>query len=126
MWARTVEVMLGCWLILSPFIFRHEQGDSYLWSNDILCGVAIIFLALLSYWRKTEQAHFAQLLIAAWLFGQAFLQPSPPPPPPAYQNHIVLAFLLLMFAIIPNRASIPPKGWREYYRRAAQTSGGCL
>lgn len=30
MWARVVEVMLGCWLAVSPFVFRHSADERWL------------------------------------------------------------------------------------------------
>jgi hypothetical protein len=114
MWARVVEVMLGCWLAISPFIFNHPMEKSAWWINDLSSGFAVVALALLSFWDPMRHAHLAHVLVALWLIGFGYLA-APYPTPPALQNDLMLGLLLLMFAIIPNDASLPPKPWKEFY-----------
>lgn len=116
MWARVVEVMLGCWLAISPFIFRHSEEDRVLWFSDLFAAMVVIILALVSFWPPMRFAHVANLVIALWLIGFGFWA-SPYPSPPALQNDIVVGLLLLMFAIIPNQATRPPRSWRVFYAR---------
>jgi len=106
MWARAIEVMLGCWLAMSPFVFRHGSEERMLWINDLTCGLAIVTLALLSFWSPLRYMHLAILAPAFWLVFFGFIAGHPAPP--ASQNHILLGLLLLMFAIIPNEANSPP------------------
>lgn len=110
MWARVVEVMLGLWLAISPFIFRHAAENRALWINDLACGFVLVTLALVSFWHPLRHAHLAIALVALWLIAFGFLVPYPAPP--ASQNHILLGLVLLMFAIIPNDADLPPHSWR--------------
>lgn len=110
MWARDVEFMLACWLVASPFVFGHGADDTFLWAHDLAVAAVVASLALLSYWRPTRYAHLGIVLVALWLIGYGrFAQGSPPPP--ALQNHMVIGMLLLMFAIVPNRAGEPPEAW---------------
>ncbi|QEG36906.1 SPW repeat protein [Bythopirellula goksoyri] len=111
MWARVVECMLGCWLLMSPFIFGHASDTFVLWSNDLLIGGLVIVLALASYWSPTAWAHWMLIFVGIWLIGFGRLG-STPPLPGAQQNQIILGLLLTMFAIIPNHASHPPRGWQ--------------
>jgi hypothetical protein len=114
MWARVVEVMLGLWLVISPFVFGHaEQGA--LWINDLICGSAIVTLALLSFWHPLRYAHLAIVAIGLWLVFFGFVTPSPALP--ASQNHILLGLLSAMFGIIPNDANLPPESWRREVNR---------
>jgi SPW repeat len=113
MWARVVEVMLGCWLAVSPFIFRHNPEDRVLWVNDLLSATAVIVLALISFWPPLRLAHVANLAIALWLIVFGFWV-STYPTPPALQNNVAVGLLLLMFAIIPNEANKPPRPWRDF------------
>ena len=117
MWARVIEMMLGCWLAMSPFIFRHAGDDRVLWFNDLFSALAIMVLALVSFWPPLRFAHVANLVIALWLIAFGFWA-SPYPAPPALQNDIVVGLLLLMFAIIPNEATRPPRPWRDFFARA--------
>ncbi len=112
MWARVIEVMLGCWLAMSPFIFRHAADERVLWFNDLLSALAVVVLALVSFSPQLRCAHLAILVVALWLIGFGFW-PSAYPAPPALQNDIVVGLLLLMFAIIPNEANLPPRPWRR-------------
>jgi hypothetical protein len=114
MWARTVEVMLGFWLAASPFIFDHSDDNVLLWWNDFLCAFLIIAFSLLSFWHRTSRMHLANIAIALWLMGFGYLGFSYPVPP-AGQNTIMLGLILLMLAIIPSKATFPPKKWREYH-----------
>ncbi|MCW5979157.1 MAG: hypothetical protein KIT09_13860 [Bryobacteraceae bacterium] len=109
MWPRTVEVMLGFWLVASPFIFRHEV-PAYWW-NDLMAGFVVIVSSLSSHSHKLRGARLVTAAAGAWVLAFGFV--SPRPPPAALQNDIVVGLLLLMFAIIPNNASLPPEGWRN-------------
>jgi len=111
MWPRVVELMLGLWLVISPFVFRHAADARALWTNDLTCGFAIVILALLSFWKPLRYAHLAISAVALWLMTVGYLAGHPTPP--ASQNHILLALVLLMFAIIPNDANLPPEPWRK-------------
>ena len=111
MWARVVEFMLGCWLAISPFIFRHE--DEWLWITDFAAALTIGTLALVSYWPPLRHAHlllaaFALLLASYGRFANGLdgSQLSG-----GYQNYIVIGLLLVMFAIVPNHATRPPQRW---------------
>ena len=113
MWARIVEVMLGCWLAVSPFIFRHSPEDRALWFSDLLSATVVIVLALVSFWPPLRFAHIAILAVALWLIAFGFWA-FPYPTPPALQNNVVIGLLLLMFAIVPNEANRPPRPWRDF------------
>jgi hypothetical protein len=118
MWSRVVEIMLGHWLLMSPFIFGHEPAATWLWAIDLGCGAAVIAFGLLSYWEPTRGSHFGTLAVAVALIAAAFLQqPVPVPPstpiPPEIQNQLILGLLLMMFALVPNEASQPGRAWRE-------------
>ena len=119
MWPRVVEVMLGCWLALSPFIFRHAAGQRGLWFNDMFCGAAVMAIALLSCWPPCRRAHLAIMGVSLWLVGFGYFG-APHPAPPALQNDILVGMLLLMFAIIPSEANLPPHSWRAYFAGQAK------
>jgi hypothetical protein len=116
MWARVAEVLLACWLGLSPWIFRYPADDRFLWVTSFASAVCILFFSLLSYSPQRENAHLLNLVVAAGLIGTGFLGYRSPPPP-AVQNFVTVGLLLLMFAIVPSRASQPPRSWQEFHAR---------
>lgn len=113
MWAQTIQVMFGCWLAMSPFIFGHRSDQAALWINDFASATAVIVLSLLSFWTPTRRAYLGNLAVGAWLVGYGWAA-SGVPAPPALQNHIVIGLLLLIFGIIPPDCNEPPRSWRDY------------
>jgi len=114
MWARVVEIMLGCWLAASPFIFRHSAENTSWWYNDLFSALAVIVLASSSFLTPLRYAHLGIGLVGLWLIGFGYFSATYPAPP-ALQNNLLVGLLLLMFAIIPNEALLPPRSWREFY-----------
>jgi O-antigen ligase len=111
MWPRVVEVMLGLWLAASPFIFRHPPDQKALWVRDLACALVVVCLALPSFWRRTRRAHLGILAVGAYLALSAFLSDANPPPA-ALQNDLIVGIVLLMLAILPSEATLPPPAWR--------------
>jgi hypothetical protein len=118
-----VEVMLGCWLAISPFVFRHPASEWKPWANDLACACAVVAFALLSYWPPLKHAHLATGVVALWLIGYGYFA-APHPLPPAMQNELLTGLLLALFAIIPNEANQPPQMWREFYASAEHSQAG--
>jgi hypothetical protein len=120
MWGRVLEVMLGLWLGLSPFIFGHYPAHQPLWVSDLACGTAMVLLALLSFWHPTRYAHLLNLVVAGWLVGFGYLYGGYPATP-GFQNNIFVGLILVLVAIIPNEADQPPRSWRRYYQQQAES-----
>jgi hypothetical protein len=123
MWPRVVEIMLGLWLLISPWIFGHYPEDRELWLNDLLCAGVVVIVACLSFWRPTRYAHLFLLIVGAWLaafawFGGGY------PAAPGYQNEFFVGLTLLFFAFIPTRAAEPPEDWRRFLGRSAASRSG--
>jgi hypothetical protein len=112
MWPRVVELMLGLWLVLSPFIFRGTESVEAFAAIDMTAGACVVILSLLSFWRRAEWAHLGTALLALALGTYAYFGWERPGPPAA-QNEISVALILLLLAIVPNEASRPPKPWRR-------------
>ncbi len=113
MWGRWCEILCGVWLIASPWVFQPESQIDATLVNDVTSGVFIIVLALLSWVPRLRHAHLGNIAVALWLMGFAYFA-SPYPSPLALQNEIFTGLLLLMFALIPNRADIPPLTWTDF------------
>ena len=112
MWARVCELMLGVWLMLSPFIFRGTDELEQLFWIHLGAGAAVVIFSLLSFWRPAGWAHFLTAALAVGLGTFAYFA-FDRPGPPAAQNAIAVALLLMMFAIVPNEATLPPESWRD-------------
>jgi hypothetical protein len=111
MWARWLEILLGGWLVASPWIFGQSEGSDFRLIS-ILPGCAVILLAAASFVRRTRWAHLVTGAIAIWLGATAYFG-FERTGPPAAQNQITLALLLLTMFVIPNQASLPPEPWRR-------------
>lgn len=116
MWARVVEIMLGCWLAMSPFIFGHPDDRPAWWWNDFACALLLVIIPLLSYLEPYRRAHLLLIAVGCWLIGFGMVL-GDYPVPPALQNDIVVGILLLMFAIVPTEAGEPPPAWRAWNAR---------
>ena len=113
MWSRIIEILLGAWLITSPFVLNFPPSELGWWISDVGAGALIIGFALLSFWRPTRFAHLLSILVGCWLIGFAYIQGFGTNPPVS-QNDLVVGLLLLMFAVIPNQASHPPDSWEQH------------
>ncbi len=113
MWARIVECMLGIWMLISPFIFRHPTSATAMWACDWIAGACLIVFSLASYWAPTRWGHWWLLLVgtAMLAFGRASASP---PLHPGLQNDIFVGICVILIALVPNCASQPPQQWREY------------
>jgi hypothetical protein len=110
MWARHLELALGCWLSLSPFLFRDGAPRGWL---DFAAGSAVASSALLSHWRPMRRAHLLTLLVALLLLIEGWLG-TRDGASPAHENRIVVGLLLATFAIVPSHASAPPESWQRH------------
>lgn len=111
MWGRWCEIALGAWLAVSSFWF--DTGDDVTRTiNPWLCSILIIGSASLSFFQSFWWGHWLNLIVALWLILFAFVA-EPYPTPPDLLNALYVGGLLLMFAIVPNEASMPPPTWRE-------------
>ena len=116
MWPRVTEILIAVWLASSPWILAAPaESEFFLRVNALISAALIAFFALLSFRAASEKAHLLTIAVALWIIGVAFAAPNPPPPA-MYQNFVVVGLLLLMIAVLPSRASEPPKAWRDFYR----------
>jgi hypothetical protein len=108
MWPRVAEVALGCWLLLTPFVFRETQAVGSYSVNAVVSGSVVILASLLSFWDRTRFAHIVTLFVSLWLAAHGYFW-AERPGPPAAQNELVVGLLLLLFAVLPNEINAPPR-----------------
>lgn len=111
MWPRVVEVTLGAWLLITPFVFRDSPAIHTYATNAMISGSVVIVASLLCFWRRADRSYFVTLLVALWLIGHGYFSAERPGPAPA-QNEIMVGLLLLLFAILPTETNQPPGPWR--------------
>ena len=111
MWPRVIEAMLGCWLLVSPFVFRGTDAVDDYTTSALVSGGLIIAMSLLSFWEPGRLARFGTLGVSLWLTAHGYFG-AERPGPPAAQNEIMIGLTLLLLAVIPNEASQPPRPWR--------------
>lgn len=112
MWPRVAEVALGCWLVITPFVFRGTTAVEDYALNAAMTGSVVIVASLLSFWSRLRMAHLVTLAAALWLAAHGYFL-AERPGPPAAQNELTTGLLLLLFAILPNEINDEPRGWRE-------------
>ncbi len=114
-WPRVIEILIGCWLLMSPFIFGSFPGHSELWLSDMICGALIIVISSASISRRVRRLYLVNIAIGLWLVLYAYLQSPPPAHAPAWiQNELIVGLILTMVAIIPGDTSRPPREWQEF------------
>lgn len=115
MWPRTVELMLGVWLCVSPFVFRGTERVEQFLVVDLTAGSIVIVLSILSFWSRAGWAHFVTAGVAFALAASAYLGWERPGPPAA-ENEIIVGLTLLLLGILPNHCTQPPAAWRNDVR----------
>lgn len=114
-WPRILEIVLGCWLLMSPFVFGHHPEEPSVWINEMVCGALVIVVSSMSISRRFFRLYLVNIPIALWLIGHAYFQiPPPAHAPPWLQNDLITGMLLGMMAIIPSDTSRPPREWQEF------------
>lgn len=120
MWARICEWILAVWLMAGGWLFEGATEAAPSWPHDMAVGMGIILVSALSLRRGLNRLHLLVIPAALWLLGIGFTT-STTPPPALYQNYIATGLVLLMFAIVPNRASHPPPLWGDAYAQNSES-----
>lgn len=69
--ASWVNILLGVWVGISPFVLGFSRNTPAMW-NNIAVGVAIVLLASVSGWRNGALPALI-VLLGAWLFASPFV-----------------------------------------------------
>lgn len=114
-WPRLLEIVIGCWLLMSPFIFGHYPDRKELWLSDMVCGALVIVISATSIARRFRRLYLLNLGVALWIIVYGYLHGLPPGhAAPAVQNELITGIILGMVAIIPSDTSRPPEEWQKF------------
>lgn len=69
--AELANIVLGIWVILSPFLLGFSQNIAGKWSN-IADGIALVLVALASTWGD-EALESLVVPLGIWLFASPFV-----------------------------------------------------
>ena len=69
--AEVVNILLGVWVALSPFMLGFSQNPAAMW-NNLSVGVALVLVALVGGWGN-EAFQGLDVLLGAWLFESPFI-----------------------------------------------------
>jgi hypothetical protein len=112
MWARWIELGLGIWLLLCPWILpSHAGGERF-----AILGLLTIVASIVSVFRPGGWIHWIVPAAGVALITISVLT-APHPLPPLLQNNVIVGLTLLMLGVVPDRAFEPPRRWRELEAR---------
>lgn len=118
LWASFVNLLLGAWLVTSPFTFGY-QNAGMIWSN-VVSGLLVIAFSLLAASRRFNAfARWAVCFIGIWLMFAPLVFWSPTAA--GYLNDTLVGALLIAFSVLVTMmpgmdmsvmkgADVPP-GW---------------
>lgn len=96
MWAQILNILLGVWLMISPYVL-HLDGAPYTMAH--VTGPVVIAVAVLSCREVTRIFRFLNLLPALWLMLSPWFLHFPPGVPLANQE--LTAIAITICAVIP-------------------------
>ncbi len=97
LWAHFVNLLLGVWLITSPFALGYSS-TGLTWS-DVASGALVVVFALLSFSRRTgTYARWANCFVGIWLLFAPLIFWAPTPA--EFMNDTLVGALVVAFAVL--------------------------
>ena len=90
-WHDWADLLLGVWLLISPFVLGFNLGSSAMW-NNVCVGAAVIGLAWISG-MGFAPLRGATICLSAWVFFSPFVLGFPHPA--FLWTNVGTAFLLI-------------------------------
>jgi hypothetical protein len=117
MWPRVAELMIACWLLVTPLVFRGTAAIADYALSSAAAGTIVALIALLDLSWHLRFARFVTLAVGIGLIVHGYVSAARPGPPAA-QNELVAGLMLMMFAVLPNHVNQPPRPWRRHPPRS--------
>lgn len=71
-WQDSINLLLGLWLIISPWIAGFATSQVALW-NAVILGVVIAAMSLAALTRFRDWEEWADMLVGAWLIASPWV-----------------------------------------------------
>lgn len=113
MWARAIEIAVSLWLFASLFVL-DVGSTAFAWCVAFAAAAVLAFAVCALTTVRLQRIHLASPFAALFIFFSAHLLADPKAP--FVQSAATASLLILMFAIVPTRSTIPPKGWETFNR----------
>ena len=110
-WPRYCELALALWLVAASWILDYQNSTHQ--AMTVIPGGAILLLDILSIASPRRYSYLGVAGVALGLLAYGFL--AMPVGLTGTENNVIVALLLLMFAILPTEATLPPASWRDYH-----------
>lgn len=71
-WQDVTELVLGFWLMISPFILPRALGDDALFNNSLIVGLLIQVVAVAAIIRPNAWKEWLFVILGAWLIASSY------------------------------------------------------
>lgn len=102
--ANWVNVVLGIWVIISPFVLGFANVTALMW-NDVAVGIAVTLLAL-SRSPNNRAAPLLNVILGCWLIASAFVLGVTATV--SFWNSIILGIVVAIVALFASNTSPAP------------------
>ena len=92
--ARYLNVILGIWLFISAFIWRHTPEQ---FNNSLVVGALCVLISLVAL--AVPQVRYLNTLLAIWLFISAFALPRVSSG--TVWNDVLVAIAIFVVSLLP-------------------------
>lgn len=96
-WQEGTLLVLGAWLLLSPFLLDYAGAQTAL-GNSLVAGTGVALFALLGLLRAPPWSAWAALVVGLWLMASAFALAGASAP--AYWNQLAVGALIVVFGLM--------------------------
>src|SRR6185369_3281936 len=92
-----INILLGIWLILAPFVLGYASLQVAMW-NDIILGALVLAIAMIrTFGTALGTASWVNVVLGIWLVIAPFVLNYGDNPSPRW-NDIILGMLVIIFA----------------------------
>ncbi len=71
-WQDVTELVLGFWLMISPFILPRVLGDDALFNNSLIVGLLIQVAAIAAIMSPNAWKEWLFVILGAWLVASSY------------------------------------------------------